>query len=250
MWEKVAADAVALYDILKVKFSRGEGSYWSTCEVWLLKQEPQRASVIYHEDGYAEDIELEGDGQHAYVRLKEGVPRPSVLLQAKSHDKYLLGMAARSSPINPASAHTRPTPQPMLVLPDPKVAKVFDAHQTVHAGGCQTVIRPGWRDERPRDLIFLMAGKQVKQMYVLVGHSHGYAVDGRSVSYPSDASPTRLACRLERIGRHPDIALQLGAKDGGVAKQASDVMIYELPASMELRILPSHYIHQVRTHQG
>ena len=62
-------------------------------------------------------------------------------------------------------------------------------------------------------------------------------MSGERVSYPSLEAPTRIACRLQRIGRGTQVELALGSKDGGTAKNADDVMFYELPASMELRII-------------
>ena len=72
-----------------MKFNEGEKVEWCTCEVWNtydLHDEDRRALVIYHQDGYHEKIDLEGDDAPAYVRLKCNVSRPSVLLQASSHD--------------------------------------------------------------------------------------------------------------------------------------------------------------------
>ena len=92
-----------------------------------------------------------------------------------------------------------------------------------------------------------MNGSKVQHVYVLTGHIHGFAVKGENVSYPGHQSPTRIGCRLQRTGRGPrEVALQLGAKDGGTAKKADDVKFYELPPVVDSDKYSLRIIH--RTH--
>ena len=128
-WEEVPAKDVIQHDTLKVRFDQGEGVEWCTCEVWRLLDGPrdaERATLIYHFDGYKEDRDL---ADLEFRRLREGVPRPSVLLQAGSHDRYYLGLLARSSKIKELSLRSsiKASP-PFLVLANAKEAKLFDTH--------------------------------------------------------------------------------------------------------------------------
>jgi hypothetical protein len=179
---------------------------------------------------------------------------PPHVLQASTHDKYWTGLLARSSslartsslsssggPIGPIKA------APLLVLPDAKQAKLFDSDVMQNSGGLQTVVVSGWGQERPGDLLLQEERGRVKHAYALVGHSHGFAVSAGKVTYPSAHEPTRIAIRLELEGRHESVRLGLGAMDGGFAKNASHVKLYELPAppAITLRILSRHLIAEV-----
>ena len=179
---------------------------------------------------------------------------PPHVLQASTHNKYWTGLLARSSslartsslsssggPIGPIKA------APLLVLPDAKQAKLFDSDVMQNSGGLQTVVVSGWGQERPGDLLLQEERGRVKHAYALVGHSHGFAVSAGKVTYPSAHEPTRIAIRLELEGRHESVRLGLGAMDGGFAKNASHVKLYELPAppAITLRILSRHLIAEV-----
>ena len=209
----------------------------------------RRATLIYHSDGYKETVDLSGPNSPEWVSLKKGVPRPSVLLQAKSHAKYYLGLRARSVAITAPIRDPICASPPMLVLPDAKQAKLFDTDVMHNTGGLKTLIKSDWQNEKAGDLLVQMNGSKVQHTYVLAGHLHGYAVNGGNVSYPGQQSPTRIGCRLERTGRGPgDVALCLGAKDGGIAKEAGHVKFYELPPVADsddkysLRIIHRHFI--------
>ena len=78
----------------------------------------------------------------------------------------------------------------------------------------------------------------MQHVFILVAHSFGYAVSEGTVTFPGCNTPTRIGVRLERTGHFPNVELLLGALDGGKAKKADDVKFYELPASLELRIVP------------
>ena len=134
-----------------------------------------------------------------------------------------------------ASTLTPPSPHPRTC----GKARLFDSDMMPNSGGLKTVIRSEWQDERAGDLLLQMKGTKVEHAYALVVWEHGYAAPkGVRVSLPGVEAPTRVACRLERVGRGAkDVALKLGAKDGGWAKTAGDVKFYELPPSLELRIL-------------
>ena len=235
------------FDILKIRVHTGEKVEYCTCEVWSIKQQTGleaklQAMVIYHEDGHHETVDLLGTDSPEYFRLVPSHPRPSILLQAKTHNLFFKGLLARSTPVQPAPRDADVSISMLLLLPDAKEARLFDSDVMANSGGLATVIRSGWGDERPGDLIFQMNGSKLMNTYVLIAHSHGFAVSGSRVSYPSASTPTRIAFRIERVGRGEGLELKLGAKNGGVAKLAEDVMLYELPASMELRIMHRHMV--------
>ena len=103
-----------------------------------------RATVVYHEDGYCESFQFDGDDCPAWVRLKEGVAKPSLLLQAGSHDKYWASMLARSElPTKRTGEGDLSWGLPMLVLPDAREARLFDSDQMVAAGGLTSIIVNG-----------------------------------------------------------------------------------------------------------
>ena len=215
-------------------------------QVWELveatSRNPISARVIYHEDGYSEMVDLAGDNSPAYVRLRKGLAKPSVLLQAKDHASYWQGVSARGTAI--ASRRVRLSSssevearKPLLVLADAKQAKLFDTDVMQNSGGSSTVIASSWAGESAGDLLLQMDGRRIRHAYALVAHSYGYAVQQGRVSYPGSSTPIRIAIRLERKGRGEAVELKLGAKDGGTAEKAADVMLYELDPSTELRIL-------------
>ena len=217
--------------------------------MWERDQTEGTAFVVYHEDGYSERIDLEGEDAPAYVRLRPRMETPSVLLQAKDHASYWRGLQARSSPPSRRRSSETTSSRPLLILPDAKQAKVFDQDVMVNSGGCSMVIASSWKAERPGDVLLEMDHRKVKQAWLLIAHSHGYQATSRgrgSVSYPGQNTPTRIAIRLERKGKGSGVELLLGAKDGGTAATASAVKFYELDPSIELQILPRLYMLDVR----
>ena len=169
-------------------------------------------------------------------------------LQAGKHEAYWKGLLARSSDV--VQARTLKVPcylgDALLVVPNAKIARLFETDVMQNAGGCAAVVTSGWGSERPGDLLFAMRGPRLLHAYVIVAHSYGYAVQRSTASYPSCDAPTRLCIRLERVGRGEQVSLQLGAKDGGIASKASDVKIYEIASSQQLRTLRMQLVVEVR----
>ena len=237
-WERVPAKDVVACDVLKVKFVEGGKAAWVTGEVWAVANTSDHAvDIIYHTDAYRETISLAGEDSPAWVRLRREVPIPSVLLQAASHSKFYAGLCARSQPIT-SRVPEKPSSL-LLVIPDAKKARLFDVDQMDGSGGLRTVVTTRWGDEGMGDLLIQMSEhRRAQHVFLLVGYTCGYSVDAECVSYPGLNAPTRIGIRLERIGRGNQVRLALGSKEGGEAKKADDVKLYELPASLSLAILP------------
>ena len=161
-WERVDESEVLLGDVIKVKFVEREKVSWCTGEVWRLHEatagKPRAATVVYHQDGESEEMDLSGPSSHAWVRLHPALPAPSVLLQATSHAFYVAGLLARSTPINEPTVSRLKPGVPLLVLPDAKVARIFDVDQSHRSGGRATVVTTGWGNERAGDLLLQMDG--------------------------------------------------------------------------------------------
>lgn len=159
-------------------------------------------------------------------------------------------MLARSKPLSSRGSSMIPVDsRALLVLQDAKVARLFETDVMQNSGGLATVFRAGWGEERPGDVLLQVNGSKVKHAYVIVGHIHGFAVARGKVSYPSLSAPTRIAIRIERVGRGEQVTLGLGSLDGGIATTAANVKFYEIPATgLELHHLTMGYVMEVCAH--